>query len=299
MHDISLAAFSHELADIVERVTPSVVQVQGRRRLVSGVAFADGFVLTMAHALGSEDGLRVRTHDSRAVDAEVRGWDAATGLAVLRAEGLASPAAEASATAPRVGHFVVAIGRSWSGAVTASTGIVSIVGGPLPTGRGRSIDRVIRTTAPMHSGYVGGPVLDAEGRVLGIAAPSEIRGMRIGVPADIAWRVAESLAEHGTPKRGYLGVAGQAVRMSAKQSESASQASGVVVVGVAEGSPAESGGILVGDVIVAFDDKPVRSPMDILELLEERRTGHAVVVGLVRGGTPENITVTIGERSGH
>jgi S1-C subfamily serine protease len=297
MRELSLSSFSHQLADIVERAAPSVVQVQGRRRLASGVVFGDGLVLTTAHALGSEDGLRVRAHDGRATDVDVRGWDPATGLVVLKAESLGLPAIAAAQAPARVGHFVCAIGRSWSGALTASSGIVSIVGGPLPTGRGRSIDRVIRTTAPMHSGYVGGAVLDADGGVLGIAAASEIRGMRIVIPADIAWRVAGALAEHGTPKRGYLGVAGQSARVPARQTGSEPGTSGVVVVDVAQGSPAESGGILVGDVIVAFDDKAVRSPMDILELLEERRAGRNVRVGLIRGGVSQQISVTIGERS--
>jgi S1-C subfamily serine protease len=296
MADISLAAFSEQAADLVARAALSVVQVHGRRRLASGVVFADGLIMTMAQTLGAEDGLRVRTDDKREVDVEVRGWDPATGLVVLRGEGLSAPAIAHGEDA-RVGHFVFAVGRSWSGALTASSGIVSVIGGPLPTGRGRSIDRVLRTTATMHSGFVGGAVLNSAGKVIGIAAPSEIRGMRIVIPADIAWRVAGSLAEHGTPRRGYLGVAGQAARISARQSDSEAGTSGVVVVDVAHGSPAETGGILVGDVIVAFDDKPVRSPMDILELLEERRAGRSVVVGLIRGGMAKQVPVVIGERS--
>jgi len=296
MADFSLSAFSDHVADIVAHAAASVVQVLGRRRLASGTVFGDGLVLTMAPALGGEDGLRVRTHDGRAVEVEVRGWDPATGLVVLRGDGLNVPPL-APAPETRVGHLVFPVGRSWSGALTASSGIVSVIGGPLPTGRGHSIDRVIRTTAGMHSGFVGGPVLNADGRAIGIAAAAEIRGMRIVIPADIAWRVAHSLSEHGTPRRGYLGVAGQAARVPARHTGADAATSGVVVVDVAQDSPAESGGILVGDVIVSFDDKPVRSPMDILGLLEERRAGSSVLIGILRGGIAQQVTVTIGERS--
>ena len=121
--------------------------------------------------------------------------------------------------------------------------------------------------------------------------------MRIVIPSDIAWRVATTVAEHGTPKRGYLGVAGQTARIPAHEPGAAGLTSGVVVVGVAEGSPAEAGGILVGDVIVSFDTKTVRSPVDLLELLEGDRVGRSVVVNLVRGGVPQHVSVTVGQRS--
>ena len=297
MHELSLTVFSNQLADIIETVAPSVVQVLGRRRLASGLVFRDDLIMTMAHALGGEEGLRVRTHDGRVLDAEFRGWDPATNLVVLRAPGLDAPAAQPAGTAARVGHLVLAVGRSWSGAVAAASGIVSIIGGPLPTGRGRSIDRVLRTTASMHSGYVGGPLLDVSGHVLGVAAPSEIRGLRVVIPSDIAWRVAGALADHGTPQRGYLGVAGQSVKVSAKQTGPDQPAHGVLVMGVSDGSPAEAGGILVGDVIVSFDDKPVRSPVDLLELLEGDRVGRAMRVGVLRGGVPAHVTVTVGQRA--
>ena len=113
MTDISLSLFSDQLADAVAAVAPSVVQVQGRRRPVSGVVYGPGLVLATARALGREEGVRVRAHDDRTFDAEFGGWDPATGLVILRASGLDAPALSPSDLAPRVGHLALAVARSW------------------------------------------------------------------------------------------------------------------------------------------------------------------------------------------
>src|SRR5438045_3289185 len=133
MSDTTLASISNQLADAVAAVAPSVVQVHGRRRPASGVVYATDVVLTTVRALGREDKLHVRTHDGRALEAELAGWDPATGLAILRPSGLNVPAAQVAEKPARVGHLGVAVARSWSHAVTASAGIVSLTGGALPT----------------------------------------------------------------------------------------------------------------------------------------------------------------------
>ena len=121
-----LQNLSNQMADVVASIAPSVIQVQN----ASGVVYAPDVVLTNARALGREDGLRVRTHDGRTLDAELQGWDPATGLAVLRVSSLDAPALKPSATEARVGHLALAVARSWSNVVTASAGIVAVIGGP-------------------------------------------------------------------------------------------------------------------------------------------------------------------------
>src|SRR5438477_3871515 len=208
-----LQTLSNQFADVVSSIAPSVVQVQR----VSGVVYANDVVLTNARALGREDGLHVRTHDGRALDGQLHGGDPATGLALVRASGLNATAAKAAEEPARVGNLAIAVGRSWSNAVTASAGIVSVIGGPLRTGRGRSIDEVIRTTAPMHEGFAGGAFVDMNGNVIGIATAAEIRGLGVIIPATIAWKTAASLLEHGKIRRGYLGIAGQPVHLTDDQ----------------------------------------------------------------------------------
>jgi S1-C subfamily serine protease len=279
-----LQTLSNQLADVVAAVAPAVIQVQN----ASGVVYARDLVLTNARALGREDGLRVRTHDGRTLDANLHGWDPATGLALLRVENLDAPPLTPGEPA-RVGNLAIAIGRSWSNGVTASFGIVSIIGGPLRTGRGRSIDEVIRTTAPMHDGFAGGAFVDVGGKLIGIATAAEIRGLGVIIPAAIAWKTAAALHEHGHIRRGYLGVAGQPARIAEKN--------GLLIADVKAESPAAAGGLMVGDVIVAFDGLPVESPEDLLDLLGGERVGKPVAINIFRGGTSKEVKVTVGDRS--
>ena len=296
MPDITLSTLSNTLADAVAAAAASVVQVQGRRRPASGVAYASDVVVTMIRALGREDGLAIKTPDGRQLDAELGGWDPATGLAVLRAKGSAlAPVTVASAPA-RVGHLALAVGRSWSNALTASAGIVSVIGGPLPTGRGRAIDEIIRTSAPMHDGFAGGALADTSGHLLGIATAAEIRGLAVVIPAAIAWRTAATLVEHGRVKRGYLGIAGQPVRLSDRQRADHGREQALLVVGVTGGSPADTAGVLVGDAIIDFDGHAVTSPEDLLDLLVGDRVGRDVPIRLLRGGGIVELTLRVGER---
>ena len=292
----NLTLFSDHLANVIEAAAPSVVQVHGRRRPASGVVFQDGLVLTTTRALGRDDGLSVRASDGETTEAEIAGWDPATTLVLLRVATQGAPALTPATTTPRVGHLAVAVGRSWSNTITATTGIVSIIGGPLATGRGRTIDRVIRTSAQMHSGFAGGAVLDAQGQLIGVATAAEIRGLGVVIPADIAWKAAAALAEHGTTGRGFLGVAGQAAKLPDRQREAHGKASGLLVVGVSNDSPADAGGILVGDIIIEFDGHAVESPLDLLDLLQGDRIGRPAPIKVLRGGAVTDLAVTVGRR---
>jgi S1-C subfamily serine protease len=188
-----------------------------------------------------------------------------------------------------VGNLAIAIGRSWSNAVTASVGIVSVIGGPLRTGRGRSIEEVIRTTAPMHDGFAGGAFVDMSGNVIGIATAAAIRGLGVIIPAAIAWKTAASLLEHGRIRRGYLGIAGQPVRLSDDRRA-------LLIVDVKSDSAAATAGLRVGDIMTDFDGHAVEDPEDLLDLLTEERVGRTVDINVVRGDSSKDVKVTIGER---
>jgi serine protease Do len=296
MNDTTLLTVSNQMADAVASIAPSVVQVQGNRRPASGVVYARDTVLTTIRAIGREDSLRTRTHDGRVMEAELLGWDPATSLAVLRAVGLDSPPATVAETPARVGHLALAVARSWSNSLTASAGIVAVIGGPLPTGRRRAIDEVIRTTAPMHEGFAGGAVIDADSRVIGIATAAAIRGLGVVIPAPIAWKTAATVIEHGRIKRGYLGIAGQPARLTGQQRDVEGREEALLVVGVTPASPADAAGILVGDVMLEFDGHPVESPEDLLELLRGDRVGRRVGLRLLRGGEARGLEVVVGER---
>jgi S1-C subfamily serine protease len=294
-----LTTFSNQLAAIVEAAAPAVVQVAGRRRPATGLVYADDVVLTTVRTLGRGDGLHVRRHDGATLDAELAGWDPTTSLAVLRVAGLSAAPIACAATPARVGNLAMAVARSWSNCVTASVGMVAVIGGPLRTGHRRAIDQVIRTTAPMHDGFAGGALLDTTGALIGVATASAIRGLGVVIPASIAWKTAATVLEHGRLKRGYLGLAGQPVTLGEQQQRVIGRAQALLVVGVTSGSPAAAAGVLVGDVLYELDGQPVESPEALLDLLLGDRVGHATSLGVLRGGAAVALTVTVGERPAH
>jgi S1-C subfamily serine protease len=283
------------MADAVAATAPSVVQVQGRRRPASGLVYGDGIVVTTMRAIGREDGLSVRNGDGAVFAAELAGWDPTTTLAVLRVAGLAAPAVQPAAHAPRVGQLALAVGRSWSNVVSASAGIVAVIGGPLRTGHRRAIDQIFRTTAPMHDGFAGGAFIDATGALLGIATSTTIRGTGVVIPASIAWTTVAGVLEHGALKRGYVGIAGQPVTLPEGQRPEG-RPRALLVVAVTEGGPAKLAGVLVGDLVTGLDGHDVTSPEDLFDLLLGDRVGRQVPLRLVRGGREIELPLTIGER---
>jgi S1-C subfamily serine protease len=293
MANTALTDFSNQLADAVAAVAPSVVQVHGRRQPASGVVYGNDVVVTTSRAIGSEDNISVVAPDGQTLKAELIAWDPATHLVALRAPELKAPAPAIGAS-PRVGHIAVAIGRSWSNSLTASAGIVSVIGGPLPTGRGRAIEEIIRTTAPMHRGFAGGAFINTAGELIGIATAAEIRGLGVVIPAGIAWKTAESLLTHGRAKRRYLGVAGQAVQLPPVQQSASGQSSAVLVVQVMETSPAARAGLLVGDLLVALNDQALESPDRLLEALAA--SSGSARLRVLRGGSALEVPVEIAEK---
>ena len=286
-----LKEFSNQIADIVETVSPAVVQVQGHRRPASGLAYANDLVITTAHAIGREEHPRVRRVDGQVFDAELAGFDPATRIVLLKVPGLdARPFTPGPS--PRVGNVAIAIARSWSNVVTATAGVVSVIGGPLRTGRRRGIDQVIRTSAPMHEGFAGGALVGAEGELLGLATAASIRGLGVVIPASIAWAAAAVLQTQGTITRGYLGIAAQPIRVPEKQRSVAGTGEALLVVAVKDDTPAADAGLLVGDVLLSLDGQPLASPDDLLDLLAGDRVGRPVPLHVLRGGVPTDINVT-------
>ncbi|HET9195034.1 MAG TPA: S1C family serine protease [Vicinamibacterales bacterium] len=291
-----LNELSTQIADIVTRVAPSVVQVDGQGRPASGLVYAADTVVTTARAVGRDEHPRVRRADGEVVNAEIAGWDPATRVVVLRAPGLELPALSAGEP-PRVGEIAIALARSWSNAITASAGVVSVIGGPLPTGRRRSIAQVIRTSAPMHEGFAGGALVGADGRLLGVTTAASIRGLGVVIPAGIAWNAAADLLQRGTLRRGYLGIAAQPARVSEKQKSAAATEQALLVVDVKPGTPADDAGLFVGDLLLSLDGHALASPDELFDLLVGDRVGKSVAVKVLRGGAPVDVSVTVAPRS--
>ena len=291
----ALSALSNQMADAVERVAKSIVTVFGRdRQSATGIVYANELVLTADHVLERDDNLSVATADSKKLAAQLIGRDPSTDLAVLRVAGLSAPSAAASA-APRVGQWVLAVGQPEEG-LMASHGVVSAVGGPLRMGNGVNVERYIRTDATPYPGFSGGPLTDATGAVLGILTTGLARNVAIGIPFDLALRVAQTLTSQGYVKRGYLGVISQQVKLPTSQRAGLSQEHGLLVMRVEDDSPAEKGGMLMGDILTSVDGHVVTNADELMGLLSGDRVGRAVNLGVVRGGTLQTVSVVVGQR---
>jgi serine protease DegQ len=297
-HTDTLSALSNGMADAVASVATAVVRVNGRRRRAgSGVVIAQNTVLTASHVLEREEDLSVETADGRTLSARFAGRDHSSDLAVLKVEGLdVEPATPVEGDA-RVGQISLAVGSPSRGeGPRATLGVVSAVGGPVRSRRGPRLERYIQTDATPYPGFSGGPLIDARGNVLGILVSGWGRGAAFAIPADIAWRTAGTLSEQGSIKRGYLGILSQPVRLPDGQNLGLTQRGGLLVVGVEDGSPADRGGLIVGDILATLDGQPIEDTDDLLLLLAGDRVGRPVPVKLVRGGEFAEVEITVGER---
>jgi S1-C subfamily serine protease len=297
--DNPLVAFSEAMANAVAKAGAATVLVNARRRMpASGVQFAPGLVLTASHAVEREDNLSILSPDGAEISATLSGRDPSSDLAVLRLEKTSGALAERAAEAGRVGQLVLALGRPTPNGIEASLGVISAVGGPVRMQRGGLLERYLRTDTIPYPGFSGGPLIDAAGQVLGINTSGLTHGAAITIPASLAWTVADALGQHGRVRRGYLGVRSQPVQLpaAAQQALGREQQIGLLLVGVDDGSPAANGGLMLGDVLVALAGQLVEDPDALVSMLAGSLVGTPVAIEVIRGGQPQTLSVTVGER---
>ncbi len=294
-----LDAYSRAVIHVVGAVGPAVVSIAfGRTQDASlteqmgagsGVVIApDGYILTNQHVVHHAHHLTVTFTDGTSVPATVVGGDAATDLAVIRAQGTGLPYAELGDSQQlQVGQLVIAIGNPLGFQSTVSTGVVSALGRALRSEQGRLIENIIQHTAPLNPGNSGGPLVDSRGRVVGIntAIIAMAQGIGFAVPANTARWVLSQLLVHGRVRRAYLGIHGREKpldRRLARFHELDTVRAVEVVASEADG-PAARAGLRSGDLLVAMNGQSVTSVDDLHRLLAEWPFGKPVVLTVVRG----------------
>jgi S1-C subfamily serine protease len=298
----ALDAYSRTVAGVVERLAPSVaslrvVRATRRGRIPAGAGSAvvltpDGFLLTSAHVVAGRDrGGRATFIDGREASFSVVGADPLSDLALLRADGDGfAPAELGEAGRLRVGQLVVAIGNpnGFAGSVTA--GVVSALGRSLPARSGgavRMIDSVIQTDAALNPGNSGGALVDSFGGLVGINTAVAGVGLGLAVPINEATRrVIGALMTQGRVRRAYLGVAGGPRPLPARARSERDQATGVEVIEVMPGSPAEQAGVRAEDLIVELAGNRVHGVDDIQRLMVADLIDIPVEVVVLRNGGP-------------
>ncbi len=291
----AFSTLSRQLADAAERVAPAIVQVFGRKRPASGIVIGPERVVSTSHSVEWQEGVRVRTNDGKSLPAEVVGHAPGADLVLLKVPGL-SGSAFPGTELPRPGQLGLLTGRAWSGIQQVRLAVVGGVGGPLDTGDGTRLDRVISLPTSPYPGYSGSALVDPGGGLLGIATAGLIRGRGLVVPWTVASPLLDTLEAHGSIPRGFLGVTSQPVRLSNAQRGAGGPESGLIVLGVADDSPAARDGVLVGDILIRAGGARVEHPQQLLALLGPSQVGQPLVLTLVRGKDQLDVTVTVGER---
>jgi serine protease Do len=294
-----LSELSRELAELAAAGAAGVVGLEHRRGQGSGVVLSsDGYILTNAHVAHAGGPLRVRVRGAAPAAAELVGADERTDLAVVRTQSQAPPPLElADSRGLQVGQLVMAIGNPLGFDRSVSLGVVSALFRELPT-RDGVLEGLIQTDASVNPGHSGGPLLDMDGRVVGIntAMITPARGIGFAVPAHTASWVAAVLIQHGEVRRPYLGIRARGEELGPALARDAGQARGVRVVGVESGTPAADGGLSDGDLLLAANESPVATLDDLARVLVLARPA-VLDVDVLRGGERRRLSVRPGTRA--
>lgn len=296
----SLATVSNELADAVERASAGVVTVDARRRHpATGIVWSeDGLIVTANHVVERDEEIEVGLPDGRRIAVTLVGRDPGSDIALLRAEASGLTPPTHAADEPRVGHLSLAIGRPGPSGPMASLGVISAVGGPMHFRGGNSLERYIRADVAMLPGFSGGPLVNAEGELIGLNSSTLGQSGQLTVPVSVIAGSVDTLLQHGRVRRGYLGIGAQSVHLpEALIAElGTEQHHGLLVVSVESEGPADAAGVILGDIVVAVDGQIVGHVEQFQDLLTGDRVGKSIQVRIVRGGEPRDFTVTVGER---
>jgi S1-C subfamily serine protease len=281
-----LTQFSDRLADLAEGAGACAVAVAGGGRFpVSGIHWRPGIIVTAEEALERDDGIEVMTADGKIHPATLAGRDPSTDIAVLRFQpDGATVATLGDAASLRTGHLVLAIGRHERGTI-ATSGLVALAGGAWHSRRGGAIDHLIRLGLRVSPSSEGGALVSTKGEVLGMTVTGP-RRRALAIPRSTIDRVVDQLLAKGRIVRGYLGAGLRPV----------TQPAGVLVLSLDPDGPAMKAGLLVGDIITAWNGKPVNRVRQLMRLLTPESVGSVVELDLIRGGAPAKVSLTIGER---
>lgn len=302
-----LDAYSRTVADVAERIGPSVVRVQsrrGERRGGTGSGFViagDGLLLTNSHVVAGADRVSVAFAEGER-EARVLGDDPDTDLALLRTDlprGI-SAARLGDSKLLRRGHLVVAIGNPFGFESTVTAGVVSALGRSLRARSGRLIEDVIQTDAALNPGSSGGPLVSGVGDVIGIntAMVADAQGLCFAVSSNTALFVVGEFIAHGRVRRAHIGIAGQMLPLPRRAAVATGAGSSAVRVGeVVPDSPAERSGLRVGDIIIRADELYVTGVDDLVRVLTAERIGRAMSLTVIRAGRLEQLAVVPVEKA--
>jgi len=296
-----LIALSNALAEATERAAASAVAVHTEARgSSSGVVWRPGVIVTADHALSRDEDIQVTLSDGRVLAATLAGRDASTDLAVLKCAEASSPIAQTSeVTAIKPGSLALVVGRTRASGPVAALGVVSLVTSERRTWTGTDLSPYVRLDIGLQPTAIGGAVVDARGRAIGIATPRFARFGAIAVPAPAVSRVVDTLLQKGRIPRGYLGVGLQPVRLpeALRRTLQRNEKTAAIVLEVEPEGPAHKAGIVIGDIFVALAGHSVARLEDIHGQLGAESIGKSLPIKFVRGGAVQEANIVVAERA--
>jgi len=297
-------ALDQALAAAVATAGRSVVQVgRGHGHAGTGIVWADDLVISSSFHTPDRTGVGIPSPggngDGRGEievrEAEVIGRDPGTDVALLRVTGGGlTPATFRELGDLAVGNLALALGRPGR-TVRASLRAIGVLGPEIRTPHGGKLDRYVESDRQIPRGFAGGPLIDADGAVIGMNTRTLLRGEDLAVPTATLSRVVAELAAHGGVRRGYLGVGAFPAQLPPSLAQLVGRDRGALVASVEDGAPAAAAGVLVGDVIVELAGTPVTDP-DSLRLALGDRPGETALLVVLRGGARHALSVTLGSR---
>jgi S1-C subfamily serine protease len=301
--------FSQTVIRVVEEIGPAVIGVRRTSRARdlyvgagSGVIISpDGYALTNNHVVRGAGRIEGVLNDGSVTTAEIVGTDPDTDLALLRLNGRVSAAAElGDSDALKVGELAIAIGNPLGLQATVTAGVISALRRTLRGESGRLIEDVIQTDAALNPGNSGGALVDGDGAVVGIntAIIGGAQGLCFAVPSNTAKLVIPELMRDGRVARGWFGIAGQTQELSRALARRVGLdvESGVLVVVVSGGGPAEAAGLRVGDVVLKLDGRATSSVDAVHKLLTRDKIGRKVALDVLRDGVVVKLNLQVTER---
>lgn len=292
---MTLAALSESLSSIVEAVGKSVVRIEGgHRRPASGVVWSPRQIITTARAVPRDE--VVVEVEGRQLQAKVKGRDGASELALLELDEALTPATFDDGERLKVGQLVLKLARPGE-TVRAKSGIVGTLGRkPWRTPGGTEIDFFLEADADHAPGFSGGPLVDLEGRVLGLNTTGLLRGQSVTVPAKTLRRLVAQLEQHGRVRRSYLGLQLQPLRLPDAVQQQTGEEVGLLVTAVEKDGPADQAGLQYGDTVLHLGDDSVKTLQDLYRYLRQDHAGEQVPLTFFRNGQVTKAQVTLGGR---
>lgn len=293
-----LASLSNELKSVVEASSTSLLHIYTEEASPrTGVVLSEGEALTLAADAEIGESVDFLTHSERHGSATVQGFDETSGLVLLGFEENSDlrPITLSSAT-PGVGSLAVSVAFPSTQSVEARLEMIRCVGKSVRLPAGRQLESYLQTDALSYPGFSGAPLLSPEGEAVAVALPSRSRGENLYIRAAEVVEVAEALRRHTRIVVAYLGIRGKEASLEEQTAGEGGQSKGLLTIDVEEDSPAQKGGLQVGDLLLTIDGKRVDSLDSLLAALIGP-TRRSATVTFIRGGTPRETTVELVERS--